>query len=160
MKQRGSQSDRYQRPDQTVRKVKVLRAYLREFERITNVDFFDVDSSLDRDGVRGGGSRFGQLTGFLKPEVILCTSRNDTKAEFIVITTLDEPLSVEATPKALDTWLRGQGHESVPGEISNSIRVLQSAGSRLSNRDDKSQVSKAINVLRRFLLSDEQRPAA
>lgn len=149
---------RNSRPDtgQIVKhKVKVLRAYLVRYGEITTPSF-NVGSSFNRDGVRGDGSRLAPVTQWLKPEILLCTSRGDTKAEFI---TLPDATCVDATPEALGMWLQAHDQQTGQESISDALRVLQSAGSRLSSRTEQSDAAKAVNVLRRLLVKREA-PAA
>lgn len=153
MKPRNSRSD----GDQVVRKVTVLRAYLAKLNQITTVDPFDPDSSFDRDGVRGGGSRLSPVVQWLKPEILMCTSRGDTVAEFII---LPDGTGVDANPEALDMWLQAQKRHNVSEDVSNALRVLQSAGSRLGNRVEQSEAAKAVNVLRKLLVTEDKRSAA
>jgi hypothetical protein len=153
VKPRSSRSD----GDQIVRKITVLRAYLARYNEITTVNPFNVDSSFDRDGVRGDGSRLGQVVSWLKPEILMCTSRGDTKPEFLV---LPDGKCIDATSEALETWLQEQKRQTVSEDIGKALRVLQSAGSRLSSRSGQSEAAKAVNTLRKLLVIDEAKPAA
>lgn len=152
MKPRSSRSD----GDHVVRKITVLRAYLAKLDEITTVNPFTADSSFARDGVRGDGSRLSPVVQWLKPEILMCTSDRDTRAEFVV---LPDGTSVDATTEALDMWLQAQKRHNVSEDVSNALRVLQSAGSRLSNRAGQSEAAKAVNALRKLLIED-QRSAA
>lgn len=148
------QRSRAERPD-AASKVKVLRAYLAKLKDVSTPSF-DVDPSHVRGGVHGGGSRLGQVSRFLFPEVILCTDLNDTRAVFIILTS--DGSCVDATVEALDAWLQRQEHENASEAVSAALQVVQRAGSRLSNRTDQSRAAKAVNVLRTLLVSDT--PAA
>lgn len=152
MKQRGSAPS----SGGTRGKVKALRAYLAKLQEVERVDLFDVDPSFSRGGVRVDGGRLGALVNYCRPELLLHTSRDGSKAVFIVVTETAEV--VDATLEALDTWLQVQARENESEDISKSLRVLQSAGSRLSNRVDQSQASKALNTLKRLLV--EKRASA
>lgn len=133
------------RPDLTS-KIIVLRAYLQKLQDVSKVNLFDVDPSFMRDGVRGDGSRFASVGRYLFPEVLFCTDRNDTRLLFIVLT--NDATVLDATPEALDKWLERQERENVSEAVSRAIRVVERAGSRLSNKADQSRVSKAVNALK------------
>lgn len=133
------------KPDLTS-KILVLRAYLKKLEDVSRVSITNVDPSLIRDGVRGGGSRFGNVGRYLFPEILICTDRNDSRLLFIVLT--HDASVIDATAEALDKWLERQERENVSEAVNRAIRVVERAGSRLTNRTEKSRVGKAVYALR------------
>jgi len=130
-------------------KVLVLRAYLAALQEFSTPTL-NVNSPV-RGGVHGSGSRLGGLRSWLMPEVLLCLDRTDTVPLFLVTR---EGERVYATLDGLDAWLEAREQEIVQREISNSLRVLERSGSRLTNTSDKSVASKAVAQLRRVLLKD------
>lgn len=143
--------------DVTRHKISVLRAYLMALQESRTVDLYQVDALLNRGDVHVSSGRIGALERYLAPEVLMQTNREGTKPVFLVLTVTVEVL--EPTLEVLDTWLHVQRHANAQQDISKALRVLQSAGSRLSSKSHKSEASKAVNVLRR-LLSEEGRSAA
>jgi hypothetical protein len=140
--------------DNTLRKVQTLRVYLATLQEYTTPS---LERGLaSRGGFHGAGSRFGAVRSWLLPEILLCLNRNDDTPLFIVVTKSSE--AVNATLQELDKWLEEHEQEIVQQEVSTSLRALQRAASRLTNRADKSSAHRAVSQLQKIF--DMKRRAA